>query len=471
VGLIAADPDGRRLKAASAMARASRYWNPVSELRPPAEAERLQLRRVQAAIRHAYTHSAMYRRRYDQAGVRPEAIRTWGDFIAKVPALDKKDILEAQALRPPYGTALAVPENRIAYRFQTSGTTGVPLLIPMTWESCVLYGEPWAYLFWSVGLRPGDAVFFPFNWGTFIGFWAAYWGVRRLGGTVISGGGLDTRARLQMLLQARPAAVVGTPTYLLHLAEVAHEANVRLPDARVRVLATAGEPGASIPTTRRAIEEAWGAKVYELYGIGEVGSIGPGCPGQGGVHLCEDVAASLVIGADGRPVAEGEVGEHLVTSFGQHAQPLIKYRSHDLVRWRRGRCPDCGRTWITFPGGVLGRTDHMILIKGTNVYPTAVEAIVGEVRGLSEHLEAHVSRGDAGDRMAVKVEASAGVQGEMYAEMGRRAEELLRRRIGVRIGVEVLAPGALPRYELKSQRFFDHRPKEHQWQLPTGARR
>ncbi len=445
--------------------KASRYWNPVSELRPPAESERLQLRRIRAVLRYAYARSPMYRRLYDQAGVHPDRIRSMRDFIEKVPALDKKDLMEAQAQAPPYGTALAVPPERIAYRFQTSGTTGVPLLIPMTEESTVLYGEPWTYLFWSVGLRPGDPFYFPFNWGTFIGFWAAYWGVRRLGGTVISGGGMDTRARVQMLLQVRPAAVVGTPTYLLHMAEAAREAKMRLADAGVRVLATAGEPGPSVPATRRAIEEAWGARVYELYGIGEVGSIAPGCPGQGGVHLCEDVAASLVVGPDGLPVPEGEVGEHLVTSFGQHAQPLIKYRSHDLVRPRGGRCPACGRTWMAFEGGVLGRTDHMIIIKGTNVYPTAVEAILGEVRDLSEHFEVHAGHGDGGDSLLVKVEAAGGVPAGRFDDVGRGAEELLRRRIGVRIGVEVVAPGALPRYELKAKRFFDHRPKARHWQV------
>ncbi len=452
------------------MRRASRYWNSVSELRPPAEAERLQRRRIQAVLRYAYARSPMYRRLYDQAGVHPDRIRTLRDFVEKVPTLDKKDLMEAQAQRPPYGTALAVPPEHIAYRFQTSGTTGVPLVIPMVEESTVLYGEPWTYLYWSVGLRPGDTFYFPFNWGTFIGFWAAYWGVRRLGGTVVSGGGMDTRGRVQMLHQVRPAAVVGTPTYLLHMAEVARELKLPLPQAGVRVLVTAGEPGPSVPATRRAIEEAWGAKVYELYGIGEVGSIAPGCPGQGGVHLCEDVAASLVVGPDGRPVPEGEVGEHLVTSFGQHAQPLIKYRSHDLVRWRHGRCPACGRTWITFEGGVLGRTDHMIIVKGTNVYPTGVEAILGEVRELSEHFELHASQGDGGDSLLVKVEAAAGVPPALFEEVARRAEDLLRRRIGVRIGVEVMAPGGLPRYELKAKRFFDHRPKERHWQVRTPIR-
>lgn len=448
----------------------SRYWNRVSELRLPAESERLQLRRVQAVLRYAYGRCPMYRRLYDRAGVHPDQVRTWKDFIERIPAIDKTDVLEAQAQGPPYGTALAVPPGRIAYRFQTSGTTGVPLLIPMTEESTVLYGEPWAYLFWSVGLRPGDVFYFPFNWGIFIGFWAAYWGVRRLGGTVVSGGGLDTSGRVRMLFQVRPAAVVGTPTYLLRLAEVARELPVRLPDAGVRVLATAGEPGPSVPGTRRAIEEAWGAKVYELYGIGEVGSIAPGCPGQGGVHLCEDVAASLVVGPDGQPVAEGSVGENLVTSFGQHAQPLIKYRSHDLVRWRRGRCAACGRTWVGFEGGVLGRTDHMIIIKGTNVYPTAVEAVLGGLPELSEHFEVHVGSAAGGDTLRVKVERRVGVPAEAPGELARRAEDLLRRRIGVRISVEVVAPGSLPRYELKAKRFFDHRPPERQWlvQQETG---
>jgi phenylacetate-CoA ligase len=308
-----------------------------------------------------------------------------------------------------------------------------------------------------VGIRPRDSFYFAFTWGTFIGFWSAYWGVRRLGATVYSGGGVNTEMRLKQILELEPTVLVSTPTYALAMAEKAGELGIDLSRSSIRWTYHAGEPGGNVPTTRRAIEEAWGAKAYELYGIGEVGAIAPGCPLQLGVHLAEDQAYATVVNPEtGRPVAEGEAGENVVTSYVQFSQPVIKYRTHDLVRPVRTRCA-CGRTWLLFEGGVLGRTDHMIIIRGTNVYPTAVEALLGDVPGLSPHYEIHVARRRGGDELTVKVEARPDVPADRYADLRRRAEQLLYERILVRIGVDVQAPGQLPRYELKARRFFDDR--------------
>jgi phenylacetate-CoA ligase len=175
------------------------------------------------------------------------------------------------------------------------------------------------------------------------------------------------------------------------------------------------------------------------------------------VHLAEDQAyASVVDPETGRSVGEGEVGENVVTSYIQFSQPVIKYRTHDLVRLVTKRC-DCGRTWILYKDGVLGRTDYMIIIKGTNVYPTAVEAFLGEVRELSPNYEIHVSKGKIADELLVKVEAQPDVPAARYGEVRAQAEKLLYERIFVRIAVEIQPPGALPRYELKAKRFFDHR--------------
>jgi len=164
------------------------------------------------------------------------------------------------------------------------------------------------------------------------------------------------------------------------------------------------------------------------------------------------------------------VGEHIVTSYIQDGQPLIKYRTHDLVRWTDQLC-GCGTTWLYYPGGVLGRTDHMIIVKGVNVYPSAVEAMLHRVTGLSEHYELHVGRDAANDFVTVKAEARPELDERRYGELRRDAEAVFKSAIGVSIGVEVQKPGSLPRYELKAKRFFDHRPAAHRWQLGgrTGA--
>ena len=443
---------------------AQRFWNPHTQTMPRAELDRLHLKKLQAVIAYAYRRSPMYRKLLDRHRVRPEDIRTMDDFVKRLPYVDKHEILSAQAMSPPFGDAAALPADFHEQRFATSGSTGAPFHIPLSHRSAALWGESWAYLYWSIGLRPRHSFYFTFNWGIFAAFWSAYMGVRRLGGTVVSGGGLDSKARLRQIEQYRPDVIFATPTYALYLGETARELGVDLRDTSISHVIVAGEPGGSIPSTRQAIEDLWGARCYELYGIAEIGPTNPGCPLQQGVHLCEDWYHALVVDEQGTPVPYGEVGEHILTSYIQDGQPLIKYRSHDLVRWTDEPC-GCGQTWLYYPNGVLGRTDHMLIIKGVNVYPSAVEALLHRVRGLSEHYELHVGRDAANDYMTVKVEARPGVGADAFAGLAREAEHVLKATIGVTIGVELEAPGKLPRYELKAKRFFDHRPPEHRWQL------
>jgi phenylacetate-CoA ligase len=443
---------------------ATRFWNPYAQTMPRPELDRLHLKRLQTLIQYAYERSPLYRKLLDREKVRPAEIRTLDDFTKRLPFMDKGDVLEAQAAAPPYGDALALPEDFFLQRFATSGSTGVPFHIPLTYYSSVLWGESWLYLLWGVGLRPRHSFYFPFHWGIFAAFWSGYMAVRRLGGTVVSGGGLDSKARITQILQYRPDVVFCTPTYALYLGEVAREMGVDLRQSSVAYVFVAGEPGGSIPTTQQAIEEVWGAKCYEMYGSAELGPTNHGCPLQGGVHLGEEWYHALVVDEAGNPVPYGEVGEHIVTSYIQHSQPLIKYRTHDLVRWTDEPC-GCGTTWLYYPGGVLGRTDHMVIIKGVNVYPSAVEALLARVSGLSEHYEIHAGREGVNDFLSVKVEARSDVASQRYPALKGEMESIFRTQIGVSIGVEILPPGSLPRYELKAKRFFDHRPAGHRWQL------
>ena len=438
---------------------ASNYWNEYTETMPRERRDALHLKRIRKLIAYAYEHVPFYRQLYDKAGFAPEEIRSLEDFDAIVPAIDKKDLVEAQQVNPPWGDAVALGDESNLYRFQTSGSTGVPMAIPVSYYSSHHYGDQWAQGFWAVGLRPSDGFYFAFNWGPFAGFWSAYWGVRRLGGSVHSGGGLNTEMRLKKIVELRPTVLMSTPTYALAMAEKAGELGIDLPETSIKVTYLTGEPGVNVATTRRAIEEAWGATAYEQYGLAEVGAIAFSCPLHRAVHLTEDQTYTTVVDPEsGRPVGEGEVGENLVTSYIQFSQPIIKYRTHDLVRPVRKPC-ECGRSSIRFEGGVLGRTDHMIIIKGTNVYPTAVATLLGEVEGLAPHHELHVTRERIGDALTVKVEALPGYPRARYVELKRKAEQLLYERILVRIAVEIQPPGTLPRYELKAKRFFDHRER------------
>jgi len=200
---------------------AQRFWNPYTQAMPRADLDRLHLKKLQTVIAYAYARSPMYRNLLDRNHVRPEQIRTMDDFVKRLPFIDKKEILDAQAVNPPFGQALATSEDFFHQRFATSGSTGAPLHIPLTYHSAELWGESWVYVYWAAGLRARHSFYFPFNWGIFAAFWSAYMGVRRLGATVISGGGLDSKARLRQIEQYRPDVMLATPTYALYLGETA----------------------------------------------------------------------------------------------------------------------------------------------------------------------------------------------------------------------------------------------------------
>jgi phenylacetate-CoA ligase len=341
--------------------------------------------------------------------------------------------------------------------------------IPLSHYSWLLWGESWGPGLWAIGLRPQTSFYFPFNFGIFAAFWSAYMGVARLGGTMVSGGGLDTAARIKQILDYKPQAMFATPTYALHFGETAKKMGVDLRQTSIAWVIVAGEPGGSIPTTRQAISDLWQAQVHDLYGVAELGPTHYGCPQRIGLHLHESLYHSLIVDAQGQPVPDGEVGENIMTSYVQHMQPLIKYRTHDLLRWHSQPCA-CGRTARFYDGGVLGRTDHMLTIRGTNVYPTAVEALLSAVPALSEHYEIHASLQDNTDAVDVKVEARPGVEAARYAGLGQQMATILHEAIKVRIGVEVVPPDTLPRYELKAKRFFDHRPAGRGWQIRERTR-
>ena len=436
-----------------------RYWNQPTQTASREVLDALHLERIRHMVGWAYQHSPLHRRIYGAAGVTPADIRTWDDYFAVLPFTDKPDYVEDQADRPDgYGGA-ALGRDLWQQHFHTTGTTGRFLNEVFTQYEMHKAGSQYCYGLWDIGVRPGDSMYFCFDFGMWIGLWSFYWGARDLGLTIVSGGGASAAERVAQIMAQRPTIVTGTPTYLLHLAEVAAREGVDIRTAGVKVLAGGGEAGFSVPVTRRRLAEAWGVgHIYDAYGIGEALFIGQSCAEwAGGIHVIEDVCHSYAVGlGSGAPVEDpSEPGEHIITSYTHFAQPFIKYRTHDIVRIDPHPDHGCGWTWKHLPGVVLGRSDFMVTIRGVNVYPTAVENLLGEVGGLSSHYELHITRVDGMDRMLVKVEAE-----RHDADLPAHAEYLrrhLRTHLGVNLEVDVLTPALLPRYELKSRRVFDHR--------------
>jgi len=432
----------------------SPYWNEVLETMPREELDALHLKRLRSLIKYAYQNIPMYREIYDQAGIRPEEIRTLDDYVEKLPTIDKQDVLKYQLKGK---TTVPGSEHYASFLYQTSGTTGKPLLEPGYYPDIV---NMWVYQWWAHGIRPGDVIYFAFPFGTFMAFWSAYFDAFLLGAQAISGGGVDSKTRIQQIVQFRPTVLIATPTYALRLAEVAREIGVDSRATSIRIISTAGEPGSMVPGIRRAIEEAWDAKAIDLYGLSELwGSTSWECPAhQDRMHFGETTAFATVVDESGRLVPSGGRGEFVLTNYEATIQPLIKYRTHDVVEWHKEPC-DCGRTWLWLKGGVLARTDHMVAVKGTNVYPSSVQVLLGDINGLSERMEIHIDRDGDLDRVSVKVEPSPAVEEGSYAALRAQAQERLRLKIGVGIPVEIVPPLSLPRYELKAKTVFDHRPK------------
>ncbi|HZQ28138.1 MAG TPA: AMP-binding protein [Acidimicrobiales bacterium] len=446
-----------------------RYWNRGTQTAPREVLDAIHLKKIRRLVALAYERSPVHRQLYDDAGIKPADIRTWDDYFYELPFTDKPLYMSDQNDHGIGGLVLG-PEHWQQF-FHTTGTTGRFLNEVFTQYEMHKGGSQYCYGLWDCGVRPSDSMYFCFDWGMWIGLWSFYWGARNLGLTVLSGGGMSGKDRVRQIMEHRPTIVCGTPTYLLHLAELANQEGIDIRRAGVRMLAGGGEAGFSIPITRRRLIEAWGVEqVYDAYGVGEALFIAQSCrEWAGGVHVIEDVCHSYAVDpATGDPVTErGGIGENVITSYTHLTQPFVKYRTHDLVRVDASPDHGCGWTWLHLPGSVLGRTDFMVTVRGVNVYPTAVENLIGELPGLSNHYELHVQSEEGMDRMLVKVEA-------ILADCDRpavaqRLAEHLRTHLGVRLEVDVLAPGTLPRYELKTKRVFDHRAAGERPQLELGG--
>ncbi len=437
--------------------KATRLWNPYTQTMSRERLEELHLKRIQLLIKHAYQNTTFYRQLYDRAGIKPEDVRTWEDFYRRVPFTDKPDLIGDQADKPY--AAQALPDSSIHQFFTTTGTTGTPFRFNVSYYDSIKFGSSWAYQWWEIGIRAGDSAYLCFDFGKWVGLWVYYWTCRLLGVTVYSGASLRSEERVRDIMKFRPTVVIGTPTYLLHLGILARDLGLDLRESGVRFLVAGGEAGFNVPLTRQEIIDLWGATPTEAYGIGECGIGGMECSAHaGGVHDNEDnFHAYSVHPETGERVPDGQIGENIITSYVRTSQPFIKYRTHDLVERHYHVEHGCESTWAFLKGTVLGRTDFMVKIRGVNVYPTAIENLLGQIHGATRYYEMHIDRLDGLDRLLVKVEAQDGVPAETYEALAAHAEAFYRASVGVRIGVEVVAPQSLPRYELKTKRIFDHR--------------
>ncbi|HLJ97128.1 MAG TPA: AMP-binding protein [Gemmataceae bacterium] len=404
-----------------------------------------RLRRLLAEILPA---NPFYARKFAQAGVSPDAWTAPDDFL-RVPFTTKAELLAEQANHPPYGQGLTYPLSRYCRLHQTSGTHSRPLYWLDTPESWNWILGCWEKIFRIIGLRPDDRLFFPFSFGPFLGFWAAFDAAARHGYCCLPGGGISSVARLHFLLEHQVSVLFCTPTYALRLAEVARQEGLELAQTPVRLIVVAGEPGGSIPATRRQIETTWGARVFDHSGMTEIGSLGIECSeNPTGLHLLEtECWAEVIEPATGKPLPPGEMGEMVLTNLGRWGSPLLRYRTGDLVRIDPRPCP-CGRSWVRLEGGILGRTDDMIYLRGNNLYPSALEAVIRRFEDVAEYrVEVDQKESLPVLRIAVEPLPSASANG-----LAERISRAIRDELLFRAEVTAVPAGSLPRFEMKARR-------------------
>lgn len=368
--------------------------------------------------------------------------------LMNLPFTTKSELVADQEAHPLFGSNLTYPISDYIRLHQTSGTTGRPLKVLDTQESWNWWAECWISVYRAAGVSCDDIVFLAFGFGPFIGFWSAYEGAKQLGALTVPGGGMDSVQRLRAMQEIGATVLVCTPSYALRLAEVAREHGIDTRASTVRVTIHAGEPGASVPATRERIEGAWGASAYDHAGMTEMGAYGFACSEQRGIHVNEgEFVAEILDPQSGRPVGKGQVGELVLTNLGRWGSPALRYRTGDLVRHGGYDCP-CGRTFLHLPGGVLGRVDDMLIVRGVNVYPSALADVLHRFPEVAEY-RVIVTKEGAMDEITLLVECPPA----MIADI----QEELRVALNLRIPIEAVEPGTLPRFELKARRVDDRR--------------
>ncbi|HEX7045487.1 MAG TPA: AMP-binding protein [Burkholderiales bacterium] len=442
----------------------SRYWFPRRETMPAAEREQAILARLKEVTRYAYEHAPFYRRKWDEAGFHPDHLKSLEDFEEKVPVVTKAELREAQARAPMFGDYLCIPESEIFHVHGTSGTTGRPTAFGIGRRDWQAIANAHARILWGMGIRPGDTVFIAAIFSLYMGSWGALAGAERLRCKAFPFGagasGMTARAAM-WLANFKPQAFYSTPSFALHLAEVARAEGYDPREFGLKVMFFSGEPGASVPGVRDKIREAYGARVIDCGSMAEMTpwmNVAGSYETDEGMLCWQDVVYTEVCDPKTfRRVPYGSRGTPVYTHLERTSQPMIRLVSGDLTRWVNEPNP-CGRTYPRLPEGIFGRIDDMITVRGENVYPSEIDAVLNQLGDYGGEHRIIVSREAAMDELLVRVEASA----EAFARDGgvalrAQAESRMQKVLGLRAVIEIVAPGTFPRTDFKARRVIDDR--------------
>ena len=409
-----------------------------------------QLRRLVVTLLDG---NPFYGERLRQAGI-DASISSLEQFTTSMPFTTKKELVADQETHPPFGSNLSFPIERYTRLHQTSSTTGKPLRWLDTAESWQWMLDGWVTVLRAEGVTPRDRLFAAFSFGPFIGFWLGYEAAQKMGCLVIPGGSMNSVTRLRAILENEATVLCCTPTYAIRLGQVARDTQVDLSQSKVRTIIVGGEPGGSLPAIRARLESLWpGARVFDHHGMTECGPATHQCPEQAGLlHLLESsLLCEFIHPETGEPMREDtdELSELVITTLGRTGSPLLRYRTGDLVRPRPNSKCLCGLWERVLEGGIIGRTDDMVFVRGVNLYPSAIDQIVRGCQGIVEY------RVEIRDQMGMaEVEVQIEARGaEDPQNLCTQLETGLRAAFNLRIKVSAVPTDSLPRFELKARRW------------------
>jgi len=410
-----------------------------------------QLEQLNRLLRALVPSNRFYAPRLERAGL-TGGVDSLAAFAQRMPLTTKAELVADQHQHPPFGSNLTFPLDRYTRFHQTSATTGHPIRWLDTPENWDWLTDTWAQVYRAAGVTSVDRVYFAFSFGPFIGFWMAFDAAQKIGALCIPGGALGSAARLRAILDNEATVLCCTPTYALRLGEVAAAEGIDLSRSKVRTIIVAGEPGGSIPETRAAIEQAWpGAHPFDHHGMTEIGPATHEWPGRPGTLAVIESSfiAEIIDPATGGEVDPGQTGELVLTNLGRIGSPVLRYRTGDLVKRTYLRGAD-GQDHLALEGGILTRVDDMVIVRGTNIYPAAVETVIRQFADVAEY-RAEVRQVKAMTELSIQVEPvdGCGDVKQLVAAISRALHEAFL----MRIPVTAVAPGTLPRFELKAKRW------------------
>lgn len=435
------------------------YWEESIETMPRKKLEELQLQELKDMVSYAYENSPYYKRAFDEAGIKPTDIVTLSD-LEKFPYVNKKTERDTQGVGSMLGEMVAVSEDDVIFVSASSGSTGVPTLSPFTKQDFDEFQDVQSRLFYAAGMRKSDRYVHALNFTLFVGGPDVI-GAQNLGALCIWAGTIPSDRLLFILKEFQPTVIWTTPSYAWYLGETAKKSGIDpAKDLSIRKIIVAGEAGGSIEATRDAIEELWGAKVYDFFGISDIfGACAGMCEAREGLHIAEDhILVEVIDPVTGKALADGERGELVLTTLRKKARPMIRFKTGDIGFVNKQPC-SCGRTHARI--NIVGRLDDMFIVSGVNVFPSDVEYVIRGLEGITGEYLIRIAEENFTTNYKVEIEKKADSTESLDA-LRNRVSVALKTRLGVKPkDVIIKEDGELPRATHKAKRLIDERKLDY----------